>query len=96
MTRLASHCYHCTAARTAALMSMLVVMTAPVLADEYAVARYSSVRAVPTTARRASLADAKAQRDLADDEQASHRRDLSVPDTTPLTPAAAPPKACDE
>lgn len=96
MTRLASHCYHCTAARMAALISMLVVMSAPVLADEYAVARYTTVRIGPTTAQRAPLADAKAQRALADDEQASQRRDLSVPATTPLKPAAATTNTCDE
>ena len=96
MTRLASHCYHCTAARTAALMSMLVVMSAPVLADEYAVARYSSVRAVSTTVQRAPLADAEAQRGLADDEQASQGCDLSVPDMTPLKPAAATANSRDE
>ena len=96
MTQLVSQLNHCVAIRTAALMSMLVVMSAPVLADEYAVARYTTVRIVPTTAQRAPLAHAKAQRDLADDEQASQRRDLSVPDTTPLKPAAATANTCDE
>ena len=83
MTRLASHCYHCTAARTAALMSLLVVMTASVLADEYAVARYTTVRIVPTTAQRAPLADVNAQRGSADDKQASHLRDVRRPRREP-------------
>ena len=96
MARQASHCHHYTTARTAALISMLVVMSAPVLADEYAVARYTTVRIVPTMAQRASLADAKAQRRSADDEQASPPRDLTVPDTNPLKPAAATANACDE
>jgi hypothetical protein len=96
MTQLASHCHHYTAARTAALISMLVVMSAPVLADEYAVTRYSSVRVEATTAQRDLLAGAKAQRSSADDKQASHPRNVTVPDMNPLTPAAAPPKACNE
>ena len=96
MNRLAPHCYHYTAARTAALISTLVVMSAPVLADEYTVARYTTVRIVPTTAQRAPLADVNAQRGSADDKQASHPRDVAVPGTNPLKPATAPPKACDE
>ena len=77
-------------------MSLLVVMTASVLADEYAVTRYTTVRIVPTTAQRAPLADVNAQRGSADDKQASHLRDVGVPGANPLKPAAAPPKACDE
>ena len=96
MTQLASHRNHCVTIHTTALSFLVVVMTAPVLADEYAVARYSSVRVEVTTAQRDLLADAKAQRSSADDKQASHPRDLTGPDTNPLTPAAAPPKACDE
>lgn len=96
MPRLASHCHHYTAARTAALISILTVMTAPVLADEYAVARYTTVRIVPTTAQRAPLADANAQRGSADDKQASHPRNVTVPDVNRLKPAATTVNTSDE